>query len=110
MFLLVLAYPGCPGSKAVKRSLLLLLFIFLQAEFFGVSIEVAVFMLHITVKIRFYYAQFSPLLLASKSGCVLYVQTNQPASFLEVTRRRFAFADASGNKNAPANVRLQTRS
>jgi len=23
MFLLVLAYPGCPGSKAVKRSLLL---------------------------------------------------------------------------------------
>ena len=27
MFLLVPAYPGCPGSKAVKRSLLLLLFI-----------------------------------------------------------------------------------
>ena len=26
-FLLVPAYPGCPGSKAVKRSLLLLLFI-----------------------------------------------------------------------------------
>jgi len=26
MFLLVPAYPGCPGSKAVKRSLLLLLF------------------------------------------------------------------------------------
>ena len=25
MFLLVLAYPGCPGSKAIKRSLLLLL-------------------------------------------------------------------------------------
>ena len=25
MFLLVSAYPGCPGSKAVKRSLLLLL-------------------------------------------------------------------------------------
>jgi len=25
MFLLVLAYPGCPGSKAVKRLLLLLL-------------------------------------------------------------------------------------
>ena len=30
MFLLVPAYPGCPGSKAVKRSLLLL---FLQAEY-----------------------------------------------------------------------------
>ena len=28
MFLLVLAYPGCPGSKAVKRSLLSLLFSF----------------------------------------------------------------------------------
>ena len=27
MFLLVPAYPGCPGSKAVKRSLLLLLFV-----------------------------------------------------------------------------------
>ena len=27
MFLLVPAYPGCPGSKAVKRSLLLLLFL-----------------------------------------------------------------------------------
>ena len=26
MFLLVPAYPGCPGSKAVKRSLLLFLF------------------------------------------------------------------------------------
>jgi len=26
MFLLVPAYPGCPGSKAVKQSLLLLLF------------------------------------------------------------------------------------
>ena len=26
MFLLVPAYPGCPGSKAVKRSLLLLYF------------------------------------------------------------------------------------
>ena len=25
MFILVPAYPGCPGSKAVKRSLLLLL-------------------------------------------------------------------------------------
>jgi len=28
MFLLVPAYPGCPGSKAVKRSLLLLLFFY----------------------------------------------------------------------------------
>jgi len=28
MFLLVPAYPGCPGSKAVKRSLLLLLYVF----------------------------------------------------------------------------------
>ena len=28
MFLLVPAYPGCPGSKAVKRSLLLLLLLF----------------------------------------------------------------------------------
>jgi len=26
MFLLVPAYPGCPGSKAIKRSLLLLLY------------------------------------------------------------------------------------
>jgi len=28
MFLLVPAYPGCPGSKAVKRSLLLLLLLY----------------------------------------------------------------------------------
>jgi len=28
MFLLVPAYPGCPGLKAVKRSLLLLLLFF----------------------------------------------------------------------------------
>ena len=27
MFLLVPAYPGCPGSKAVKRLLLLLLYV-----------------------------------------------------------------------------------
>ena len=31
MFLLVPAYPGCPGSKAVKRSLLLLLCEFVGA-------------------------------------------------------------------------------
>ena len=31
MFLLVPAYPGCPGSKAVKRSLLLLLLLGLQS-------------------------------------------------------------------------------
>ena len=30
MFLLVPAYPGCPGSKAVKRSLLLLFFSFMK--------------------------------------------------------------------------------
>jgi len=30
MFLLVPAYPGCPGSKAVKRSLLLLLLLLLR--------------------------------------------------------------------------------
>ena len=32
MFLLVPAYPGCPGSKAVKRSLLLLLLSFLGCK------------------------------------------------------------------------------
>ena len=32
MFLLVPAYPGCPGSKAVKRSLLLLLLLLLQGN------------------------------------------------------------------------------
>jgi len=32
MFLLVPAYPGCPGSKAVKRSLLLLLLLFISPE------------------------------------------------------------------------------
>ena len=31
MFLLVPAYPGCPGSKAVKLSLLLLLLLLLMA-------------------------------------------------------------------------------
>jgi len=32
MFILVPAYPGCPGSMAVKRSLLLLLLFPLQYE------------------------------------------------------------------------------
>jgi len=32
MFLLVPAYPGCPGSKAVKRSLLLLLCIYIASK------------------------------------------------------------------------------
>jgi len=32
-FLLVPAYPGCPGSKAVKRSLLLLLLLFRPNDF-----------------------------------------------------------------------------
>ena len=32
MFLLVPAYPGCPGSKAVKRSLLLAWLLFLQCS------------------------------------------------------------------------------
>ena len=39
MFLLVPAYPGCPGSKAVKRSLLLLLLLLYELEgSFGVSV------------------------------------------------------------------------
>ena len=33
MYLLVPAYPGCPGSKAVKRSLLLLLLYFTTGHF-----------------------------------------------------------------------------
>jgi len=32
LFLLVPAYPGCPGSKAVKRSLLLLLLLIQEFE------------------------------------------------------------------------------
>jgi len=32
VFLLVPAYPGCPGTKAVKRLLLLLLLLFSPAE------------------------------------------------------------------------------
>jgi len=32
MFILVPAYPGCPGSKAVKRSLLLLLLYIYSAQ------------------------------------------------------------------------------
>ena len=38
MFLLVPAYPGCPGSKAVKRSLLLLLFLDAPTEQFTVRL------------------------------------------------------------------------
>jgi len=38
MFLLVPAYPGCPGSKAVKRSLLLLLLL-LVTEALSDSVE-----------------------------------------------------------------------
>jgi len=34
MFLLVPAYPGCPGSKAVKRSLLLLLSSYRLTQFY----------------------------------------------------------------------------
>jgi len=34
MFLLVPAYPGCPGSKAVKRSLLLLLLLYFTTGHF----------------------------------------------------------------------------
>ena len=45
MFLLVPAYPGCPGSKAVKRSLLLLLLLY------GQLFELSVF--------RWYFALLS---------------------------------------------------
>ena len=38
MFLLVPAYPGCPGSKAVKRSLLLLLLLILSYMMFTVIV------------------------------------------------------------------------
>jgi len=37
MFLLVPAYPGCPGSKAVKRSLLLLLLL-LSSHFYEMKV------------------------------------------------------------------------
>ena len=39
MFLLVPAYPGCPGSKAVKRLLLLLLFIVSSKNFNTISMD-----------------------------------------------------------------------
>ena len=39
MFLLVPAYPGCPGSKAVKRSLLLLLSI-VDVEWWGAGMVI----------------------------------------------------------------------
>jgi len=39
MFLLVPAYPGCPGSKAVKRSLLLLLFSYRRTETYAVRVR-----------------------------------------------------------------------
>ena len=43
MFLLVPAYPGCPGSKAVKRSsLLLLLLVFIVAFFLLIVVMVVV--------------------------------------------------------------------
>jgi len=42
MFLLVPAYPGCPGSKAVERSLLLLLLL-LRPEFMSYTRHVADF-------------------------------------------------------------------
>ena len=37
MFLLVPAYPGCPGSKAVKRSLLLYYFVILSFDIYSFS-------------------------------------------------------------------------
>ena len=40
MFLLVPAYPGCPGSKAVKRSLLLLLLLYLLLAFSALTLLV----------------------------------------------------------------------
>jgi len=39
MFLLVPAYPGCPGSKAVKRSLLLLLYIYIVRPYILLTIK-----------------------------------------------------------------------
>ena len=41
MFLLVPAYPGCPGSKAVKRSLLLGLYCILLSRVLIYKIDVA---------------------------------------------------------------------
>ena len=43
MFLLVPAYPGCPGSKAVKRSLLLLLYVVSFDSRFSREPDLAVF-------------------------------------------------------------------
>jgi len=41
MFFLVPAYPGCPGSKAVKRSLSLLLYLNVQLSTCGILILLA---------------------------------------------------------------------
>jgi len=61
MFLLVPAYPGCPGSKAVKR-LLLSLFSFFEC------IEVCAFISRKLNKLRFTFPNnFSPGILITKS-------------------------------------------
>jgi len=57
MFLLVPAYPGCPGSKAVKRSLLLLLLFLAQfsateSSFMGMSVSTLVIHAKTTIPIE----------------------------------------------------------
>ena len=50
MFLLVPAYPGCPGSKAVKRSLSLLLLIGDS----GIDFPIFTIVIHYAAKLSFY--------------------------------------------------------
>jgi len=52
MFLLVPAYPGCPGSKAVKRSLLLLLLLMIGDS--GIDFPIFTIVIHYAAKMSFY--------------------------------------------------------
>jgi len=56
MFLLVPAYPGCPGSKAVKRSLLLLL----CADGFRLCGVMVQYVVGLAIYSRAHYFDFQP--------------------------------------------------
>ena len=82
MFLLVPAYPGCPGSKAVKQSLLLLLLVS------------ACTCLYICACV---WVEAFPTIWLSTSSCCAVVGNLKPADQLVNPEAAVAAAPAAGN-------------
>jgi len=106
MFLLVPAYPGCTGSKAVKRSLLLLLYaaaiLLFSKSVFETCILQAIFSVAEPHGDIFLVVKIEKVLQGSISGAVeQYLRTTDVKAGTKLHRMMMPYCQRLGNYRMP---------